>query len=826
MKRKPSPSLTVRMSNSRPDNILRHAGKFIFFVALFINVITAANGQIRIFGRVTGSDEKPLSQATVLLLKPKDSSLFKGTITNDNGAYFFENIAEGEYLLSYSFTGYVQVYSTVFKVPAGTGSSDKGTTVLNVNKVLDNVTVAARKPLYEQKIDRLMINVAASITSAGLTVLDVLERSPGVLVDRVSNSLSINGKSGIIVMINNKRNYLDMAGLIQMLASMPSGSIERIEIITTPPANFDAEGNAGIINIILKSNGQFGTNGSFTLSGGYQKGENNAASLNINHRKGKINLFGNYDASRYHSQQLWTNYHAVKTGQDFNEDYSADTRDFVAFQNSAQAGIDYDASKKTIIGGIISVFYRHWKMKSLNDAVVSQNMLPDTSIKTTNNELHTTFNYNINFNIQHTFKPDEKLTLNTDYLYYRDNNPNTYLNTYYDNSGSLVYNENVQSAKLTPLRFWIFALDYTKKLSKKADLEAGLKSTSSGFRDDVGVNYLIQSQWVKDSTLSGSHKLNESINAAYGSLSLKLTEKTSMKMGLRYEYTHAELEIAETKNTINRNYGNLFPSFFILHTINEKTSINFSYSKRIWRPGFYDLAPWVIFYDPKTFSTGNSSLQPSVTDAVNAAYTYKNKIVTLSYSYSSRPIIYESTVDTSNNRLVFAAQNGVNSIAYTVSLSLPFTVTKWWTMQNNLTAGLYTGDFVYKESVHTKVRNLYFNSTQTFALPKDFSFEITSFYRTKGSFGLGVFQPWGTIGAGVQKKWIKKKTSLSLNVFNIMHKPFKGITDVPGQNLLVKRANYVYTGYSLSFTHNFGNDKVKGKRNRSTGDEDEKNRAY
>src|SRR6185312_7048540 len=162
-----------------------------------------------------------------------------------------------------------------------------------------------------------------------------------------SNMLSVNGKNGVIIMINGKRNYMDLASVVQMLAGMPSGNIERIEIITTPPANFDAEGDAGIINIVLKSNDNFGTNGSYSITAGYSKGEQNSVSANINHRKGKVNLFGNYSFSRIRLQQVWNNYHAIANNGKLLENFSDDKRHALAAQHNGQAGIDYEINKKT-----------------------------------------------------------------------------------------------------------------------------------------------------------------------------------------------------------------------------------------------------------------------------------------------------------------------------------------------------------------------------------------------------------------------------------------------------------------------------------------------
>jgi outer membrane receptor protein involved in Fe transport len=803
--------------------------KLLLLVSVCIGTSVSIYSQSRIYGKIVDTTGKPIANANVLLLNSKDSVLVRGTLTIEGGTYSFENINTGKYLVTATHSGINPVYSRAFEIGERSGNIDMGTMQLEKGDiVLSTVTVTVRKPLYEQKIDRLVINVAAAITYAGISALDVLERSPGVLVNRVINSLSVNGKDGVIIMINGKRNYMDIAGIIQMLASLPSGSVERIEIITTPPANFDAEGNAGIINIVLKSNDQYGTNGSYTLTAGYSKGEQTSVSVNLNHRKGKINLFGNYSFSRIRLQQIWTNYHAVTNAGVFMENYSNDDRHGLQAQHNVQAGMDYEINKKTIIGTLLSGNYRRWTMTSFNDASVITNSKLDTSVSIVNDELHTTSYLGANLNFQHTFKPDEKIILNADYLYYEDKNPNSYFNTYNDGAGNFLYNENVQSNKSTPLRFLILAADYSKKLSKKMDMEAGLKSTESSMSNDINVSQLLQNNWITDTILSGNHTQKENINAAYASFTVKFSEKISTKLGLRYEYTHTVIGILAQKDIIERNYGYFFPSLFLQYAINENNSINFSYSRRIYRPSFNDLAPWVIFLDPKTFQTGNPNLRPSITDAVNASYTLKNKIVSVSYSYVAPSITQQPMVNETNNRLVTASQNSKNYQWLALNLTLPFTITKWWNMQNNITVAWQKINTFYVGPVQTENWGYFFNAAQNFLLPKDISISISGYYSSRYVWGLYTFEPNGAIDAGIQKKIGKKRSTLTFNVSNILNSNRSVLlADIPEQNLLMRNKNtYGYTGFSVSFTHNFGNDKVKGKRDRATGAEDEKERGY
>ena len=268
----------------------------VIVISLFI--YQHAMAQTEIHGSVIDHNGKFVPNANILLLKNTDSSLVKGMFTNEEGQFSFRNIPTGIYIVTSTYTGYSPVYTSSFEVKAR-GNIELGKiTLMQENAQLTEVKVAAKKPLMEQKLDRLVINVSNSITAAGNTALEILERSPGVTVDHQNNVISMNGKDGVVLIINGKMSHIPVSAAVQLLAGMPSSNIEKIELITTPPANFDAEGNAGYINIVLKENNNFGTNGSYFASPGYGKGLVEEAGMNINHRKGKINLYGDVSYSR------------------------------------------------------------------------------------------------------------------------------------------------------------------------------------------------------------------------------------------------------------------------------------------------------------------------------------------------------------------------------------------------------------------------------------------------------------------------------------------------------------------------------------------------
>ncbi len=762
--------------------------RFIAFLFGLFLVYHCGYAQGIIHGVVLDRSNKPLTGANVLLLHPIDSSLAKGMVTDDQGAYSFPNVKPGAYLLAFSATGFEKVYSPVLTIPDKEKKDMGRQVLLEASKQMAEVTVTAKKPLFEQKIDRMIINVEGNITASGSTILDVLERSPGVVVDRQNNSLSLSGKNGVVVMINGKINRMPISAVIQMLSGMSAGNIEKIELITTPPANLDAEGNAGYINIVLKVNDAYGTNGSFSLTMGYGNRDMPQASLNFNHRQGKVNLYGDYSFSRIHAEQDWLFYHQVSNGERSTENYTYTYRNTVQRNHNARLGMDYQLNKKTVIGVLLSGYNNKWTMDANNVSSILINKREDTVLRIANTEKNHWTNYGANVNLQHMFREGEKLSFNVDYLHYRDDNPVSYLNNYYDGEKNFLYQQQTRSSKLTPIRFWVNAADYSRQLGKKVNLEAGLKSTVSNFYNDVQIDRLNGNQWVVDPGLSAKYTLNENIEAAYASFNITADPKTELKAGLRYEYTNSNLGSDSLKNIVDRHYGNLFPSFYVTRKVDANNSLGLAYSRRITRPTFRDMAPFVIFIDPTTFFSGNPALQPSLSDAVKADYSYKKYMLSLSYTYQKSPIAnFNPTIDSVTNIETLKATNLLNNKTVSAVLTIPLTLKSWWSLSVNVTGTWSRTSAVYNKSpLHIDQKNL---------------------------------------DAGVQKKLGKNNFRLAYsNILNTMK--FHLSVDRPDLNLVLRDdLLFVFPAVRFTYTRSFGNDKLKATRQRTTGSEDERGRV-
>jgi len=800
---------------------------FIVFVLLFLCKLTV-NGQQTVQGKVIGDDGNALPFANALLLNSEDSQLVRGAVTDLNGDYIIENIEAGEYIVTVSFVGYstqsskpfVLRSNSTFSVPTITISETVG---------LDEVTVRAKKPLYQQKIDRMVINVASSILSAGTTALEVLERSPGVLVNRQDNSISIVGKEGVVVMMNGKLSYMPTSSLVQLLEGMSSDNIESIELITTPPANFDAEGNAGYINIVLKKNIDTGLNGSYSFSGGIGNGTTTSDNINFNYRKNKINIFGDYGFRRRNQGQLWEFSRSFLNSSNIQTDLLTITdRDPIQRNHSLRFGIDYQVTEKTIVGMLISANDSKWSMDAFNTSEQKENDIPTSFIEILNTEINSIKNIRINMNLKHDFKKDGYVNFDVDYLYFDTNNPNTYVNSYFDGDNIFLEDELTKSDKVTPMEVIVSNADYSNQLNDKVKLETGVKAAFITFGNDVSVETFDGFNYIPDPNLTSNSDLDERILAAYTSLGYSISDKTDLKLGLRYEHTVSEL-ISDTEGTlVDRSYGELFPTAYLSHKINDSLSFGASYSRRITRPTLREMAPFVIFFDPSTLISGNPSVQPALSDNVAFTTNYLSYLLKLEYSIEKGTIArFTPTIDPDTNLFIYQADNLDRTEVFSVTLGLPVTIANWWKTQNNLTylntiTENNNGDFIFKSEQST----FRANSSHSFKISENFTSEINMNYRGAGQFGYSKTEPVFAMNVGFQQKLNGSWGSLKFNINDIFDsRAWKSTTEIPELNLnSVSELRFSNRTFILTYSRSFGNKKIKSSRKRQSA-QDEINRV-
>ena len=796
----------------------------LFFVFFSTNLI--AQSSYTISGLIHDNEGVPMAFSNVLLFRASDSTLVKGTLTNEEGFYTIENVVNGKYLVQGSMIGYKSTYSKPFDLNQ---DLTIGTIVLSGFEALDEVTVVAKKQLFEQKVDRMVINVESSIVSSGSSALEILERSPGVLVNRQSNAISLAGKDGVVIMINGKTSYVPISSIVQVLEGMSGDNIKTIELITTPPANFDAEGNAGFINIVLKKSADLGLNGSYSLSGGYGRGETTSDNLNFNYRKNKINLYGNY------SYSIDKRFQFVSTSRQYEENNNLFYTETVSDRNPRQRnhiyrfGIDFQATEKTIIGILANGFDNRWSMNAFNENFDTENGVPNSYVDLDNTEINHKKHFGANFNVKHDFSKDKFINLDVDYLSYNFNNPTDYAISFYDENNVYINEELLRSRKDTPLNTLVGKIDYSNKLNDKVKIEIGAKATKNNFENDVSVEDLDDNNWVIDPSLTNKSNLDEKIWAGYGALDYSFSEKTSLRLGLRYEYTNTFLETDTEGTVVDRQYGEWFPSVFLNRKISDDLSMNLSYSRRITRPTFDDLAPFIIFIDPNTFFSGNAALQPAFSNSVKYAINYKSYFFSIQYTNEEGSIArFQEYIDEDTGRLIFEAANLDYTKTFSTTLGFPFKISDWWTTQNNLTYNNQKVRTFYNgEPIELSISTLSANSSHFFKISSTFSGEISGLYNSPSIFGASKRDEYYEINIGVQQNFGDKWGTLKFSVDNLFDSmEWVSGTDLPEQNIKTRNDFDLWNRtFKLTYSRNFGNRKLESKRERETGSEEERRRV-
>lgn len=810
---------------SRQTTKLLLAIRFFLVFVLYHIFVASLLSQSLVKGTVADESGSPPEYATVLLLQPSDSSLVKGTILTPEGTYYFEDVVPGNYLVATSMIGYQPAFSELFTIGPGNNVIQVPLLVVAEDVTqLEEVTIRTKKPLYVQKIDRLEVNVQSSATMAGNTALEILEKSPGVLVDRQNSVLNLRGKSGVSVMIDGKMTRMAMSAVFGMLDGMPASNIDRLELITTPPANFDAEGNAGFINIVLIKNEYEGLNGILSATLGYGKQERVVAGGSFNYRKKKINIYGDYNFNHNNGIQTTdmsrTNERPGYTLETINNSI----RDYLVNLHTGRVGIDYYLTEKTVVGLLGTFYERDWSQLQEDDGIFIVEPGLDTSSFAIRNERNRRYQYLGNMNIQHQINSHHILNFDVDYIRNHVHQPQDYLTTFFLEGGEELRKEELTIDKKTPLNIWVGKADYTFILNEKLKVESGIKGALSNITNNILAENFIDGTWIRDPLFSVDAYMKEIIRAAYGSVEYGINDKTALKAGLRYEHTFTELLMGSSESDFTRSFGNLFPTLFLSRQFNENHSLVLAFNQRISRPGFSDLAPWVILMGPTTYMTGNIDLLPAVSSSVKTDYSFKKLLVSLQYTRIKNSIQrFQPIQSPDSDLLIITTVNLDKEDIYSLSVSLPIKITSWWTMRNNINGyitsleTIYTGTMI---EINEKKFDLF--SNQIFNLPKDYSFELSFRYYSKARMGIMINKPMEFLNFGFRKEFRNNLGTLSLNISNILNESvFDAEINMP--ELGLNQRSYVDMDsrvIRLTYSKNFGKRELKSRSKRQTGSGD------
>ncbi len=642
-----------------------------------------------ITAKITGENQKGVDGATVSLLNAKDSSLVKINITEKDGAISFEQIRAGKYLLNVSAVGYKKAWSALFIV-------DQQTERINIPDIhletsitrLNEVSVQDKKPFIERQTDRVVINVGSSVVSAGSSALEILARAPGVLVNQ-NDDISLKGKQGVIVMIDGKPTYLSSTDLANLLRSTPANAIDKIELITNPSSKFEAAGSAGIINIKLKKNQSYGTNGTFSLSAGEGVYGKLNGGISLNYRNNNVNIFGNYNYTYRENFNHLLLYREFFSDGKLNGAYDQDNYlKFPVHSHLAKAGMDYSLSKKTTIGVVFTGLLTSFDPLGTNASDVLDSLQQKVSyFKTNSNATNRLSNYAGNVNFKHTIDTSgQELTADLDYARYGGNTFQNYTTSYFNLDGSSMQPDDVlKDHQTSALDIYSIKADYTLPLRGKARFEAGFKSSYVQADNNLAFYNIINNVPQFDTTQSNHFIYKENINAGYVNYN-KSFKQYKLQLGLRAEQTIATGDQLTTDNKFRNSYIQLFPSFFLSDKVDGQNDLSLSVGRRIDRPTYKQLNPFKFYLDPSTYVEGNPYLRPQLTYSSELAYTYKQKYtVSLAYSNTSDNITSVLIPNDAANRVTIQTdRNLARNYYYNLSFTAPVEITSWWSSSNNL----------------------------------------------------------------------------------------------------------------------------------------------
>lgn len=803
------------------------------FILLLLLISSTAFAQNSLQFQLQDANKQALPFASALLKKLPDSSLYKGFVTDENGLGKINKIPAGNYLLQIQTTGFITQKIPLPSVTETSTINLGSITMGSLSQELAAVEVRASKPLIEKKLDKTIVNVENSAMAAGNTTMEVLERAPGVIVDKDGN-ISLRGKSGARVMIDDKISYLSGTDLANYLRNLPADQISTLEIMTNPSARYDAAGTGGIINIKLKKNANIGMNGSAnaTLAQGYFFRQ--ALGANLNYRNNGWNWFGN--ASVGQRPNMERNYLLRKfTAQQENWEQSFQ----YANQNKnaqLKAGVDWYYSRKTTFGILISGGYnRNNLADGLNRTVqmTSQNEVL-SRLDTYNSNNNPFSNYATNFNFKHSYDSTGRdLTIDVDYARFVDQSQNDYRSRYTNPFYLPIKPDSLlRTGSLSYIDQYSFKSDYVIPSFLKAKWGLGMKSSWVSTDNDLQFRSKSNLAEFYNFLTSQSNRFvyTEQIHALYLNTE-RAIGKWSYQIGLRGEWTFADgtskSYTGEPDVTFHRDYLQFFPSAFLQYEASKNHTLGLNFSRRIDRPGYSDLNPFVFFLDNYTYNVGNPLLMPQLTNSFELSHTYMGGIsTTLGYSQTDQVITQILKQDAETRKTFQTTANMAQRLTYSLGISLPIPIKNWWTSNSDIffNRAELTGN-ISSAAINTARNMFYVSSNHTFTLPKDIKIEFGGNYFTGGLEGAFLFGAGGSLNMGIQKTIMKKRATIRLNAQDILYTSNPQVTiKYADLDVLVKPKNDSRV-VRLNFTYRFGNASIKGARQRSTGLDAEKGRV-
>ncbi|WP_375587627.1 TonB-dependent receptor domain-containing protein [Flagellimonas aurea] len=797
--------------------------KILVTVVTMVSMLPT-HGQIE--GKVSDKNAEPIPYVNVILYLASDTTIVQGTITNDFGEFLIWPENSGTYMLALSSLGFQTYHSLHFQMKAD-DKMDLGTMILEESaSELDEVTVAAKRNLVQNTSIGKVINVQSSIMTKGSNALQVLERLPGVLMDKRNNQYSLNGQNGVTVMFNGRRVPMSMEEVMALLESTLADTIEKVELITSPTAKYDADGGAGIINIVFKKNEYEGSQLNMNTTVGYGYREKGSGSLQYTYAKNELNLNASYSISHNRGKNGFegsgTSNMSILGGENFT-DFST----FFDYNNNSHSlnlGSAYQLTSKTEVGAELAYsFSKNISLANIsNERLINEEDFQRSHIltdgKTRKNNLISSVY------LASSITEKSRISLDLSYLNYNNDSPATTQSEYFDQEGNEIdpdndiFTDGNRGQSFSSIQFGVFKTDYSLKLNEKIESEFGFKGSYALNENDSKIETNNNGVWEVDPRSQSLISSEERLWAAYYQFKYMVDEKSTVNAGLRYENWNRTISNTADSFKIKQ----FFPSFSYQYLLGENRNLNFNYHRRISRPSYADLVTSLYYNDPTAIFTGNPLLNPAITNTLQMDYSYLGFNIGLSLQKEANPILRNQFTSTpQNDILIVSPQNGDFQKSVNIFLTVPWQWAQWAKLNVNSTSSFRKYKISY---ISDPAEKSYFfqslNFNQSIELPFEMNMEFSGWYNFPSYNGSHITKGFGIVNFGLTKK-VKNNWGTLQFTINDLFKSFNVYThnggmapvvfDIDTKSRYRDESSFSRT-FRLSYSISFGNRTTKNKR--------------
>ncbi|MEZ4721126.1 MAG: TonB-dependent receptor [Flavobacteriales bacterium] len=737
------------------------------FLFIGLTIVHFASGQ-SIKGIITDNEDSAIPYASVAVYKSSDSTLSTGGVTDFDGKFNIE-VEPGDYYLLISFLSYEDKIVNALSI-SSMETRNVGKVMMSADaQALETVEVTAEKSQMELQLDKRVFNVGKDLSNAGSNASEILANVPSVSVD-VEGNVSLRGSENVRILIDGKPSGLTGAGNSDALRMLQGNLIDKVEVITNPSSRYDAEGEVGIINIVLKKEQRQGINGAFEMNGGWPN--NYGGSFSLNYRKKWINLF----ASNGTSYRASPGY-----GKSVNDFSSEDTSYYFesdrkqvrgGLSNVSRVGADiYFNEKNSLTTALLFKYSNGNNSASIDyfDHNTNSEIIKSTNRDEDENEIE----YDLEGSVLYkkTFDREGREWTSLLSVTQNDDSENSEL-VQTINTGALESQSYQRSTNTEDERTYLVQTDYVHPIRKKGKIETGAKVTLREIENAYNVELMDTGPWVQLPAFSNELQYIENIYAGYFMFSNKY-KRFTYQFGLRSEYSDIKTKLLRTNKSNPRSYLNFFPSAHLSYELNEVNSIQLSYTRRLSRPRFRELIPFFSYTDPRNYYSGNPDLNPEYTDSYEIGYLKKfgkgSILSSVYYRHTTAPTERITITDSNGLQRRFPINLDTKD-AFGLESSLQYEFTKWWRTSTSINAyqehvqGTYKGRLYRSEALTFTGRSM-----MNFKLQKDFNGQISGNYRAPRNNTQGKTLAVYTLDLGLSKDVLKGNGTITASAKDIFN---------------------------------------------------------